>query len=293
MHDPRVGRFFAVDPLFRDFPYNSPYAFSENRVIDMIELEGLEVCDIKARQLDMSLIQGKITEEEYIEQKRISFSYGILGLAYITDIFLTKGKLSQALIGGGLLESINETERAYDEKSKGNENSYRLRIQRSGEASKIVVFGILAHGASFTIGKIVNSVKNIKTQNVKLLNSNEVNKSFTDNNLHAPYKPNVTIGEAELVNNINAVRLSGPNNVEGSWFTTLEEVKGLTAAQLKNKFSLKYEPTMITPVTINKSSTVRVGEAASVKAFKTDGGGFQMEVLNGKVTYGKSELIGQ
>ena len=42
MHDPRVGRFFAVDPLFRTYPHNSPYAFAENRVIDGIELEGLE-----------------------------------------------------------------------------------------------------------------------------------------------------------------------------------------------------------------------------------------------------------
>ncbi len=42
MHDPRIGRFFAVDPLFRAYPHNSPYAFSENRVLDGIELEGLE-----------------------------------------------------------------------------------------------------------------------------------------------------------------------------------------------------------------------------------------------------------
>src|SRR5690554_5156335 len=42
MHDPRVGRFFAVDPLAGEYPWNSPYAFSENRVIDGIELEGLE-----------------------------------------------------------------------------------------------------------------------------------------------------------------------------------------------------------------------------------------------------------
>ncbi|WP_452601296.1 RHS repeat-associated core domain-containing protein [Pontimicrobium sp. MEBiC06410] len=42
MHDPRVGRFFAVDPLFKSYPANSPYAFSENRVIDQIEREGLE-----------------------------------------------------------------------------------------------------------------------------------------------------------------------------------------------------------------------------------------------------------
>ncbi len=42
MHDPRVGRFFATDPLTAKYPYNSPYAFSENRVIDALELEGLE-----------------------------------------------------------------------------------------------------------------------------------------------------------------------------------------------------------------------------------------------------------
>ena len=42
MHDPRVGRFFATDPLEEEYPWNSPYAFSENRVIDGIELEGLE-----------------------------------------------------------------------------------------------------------------------------------------------------------------------------------------------------------------------------------------------------------
>ena len=40
--DPRVGRFFSVDPLLKKYPWNSPYAFSENRVIDGIELEGLE-----------------------------------------------------------------------------------------------------------------------------------------------------------------------------------------------------------------------------------------------------------
>ena len=42
MHDPRLGRFFAVDPLGADFAWNSPYAFSENVVINAVELEGLE-----------------------------------------------------------------------------------------------------------------------------------------------------------------------------------------------------------------------------------------------------------
>ena len=42
MHDPRLGRFFAIDPLTKEYPKNSPYAFSENRLNDAIELEGLE-----------------------------------------------------------------------------------------------------------------------------------------------------------------------------------------------------------------------------------------------------------
>ena len=42
MHDPRVGRFLSLDPLSKKYPWNSSYAFSENRVIDGVELEGLE-----------------------------------------------------------------------------------------------------------------------------------------------------------------------------------------------------------------------------------------------------------
>jgi len=42
MHDPRLGRFFAIDPLAPKYPHNSPYAFSENVVINAVELEGLE-----------------------------------------------------------------------------------------------------------------------------------------------------------------------------------------------------------------------------------------------------------
>ena len=42
VHDARLGKFLSVDPLFKDYPWNSTYAFAENRVIDGIDLEGLE-----------------------------------------------------------------------------------------------------------------------------------------------------------------------------------------------------------------------------------------------------------
>ncbi|PWW14273.1 M57 family metalloprotease [Chryseobacterium sp. AG844] len=39
---PDIGRFFNIDPLAEKYTHNSTYAFSENRVIDARELEGLE-----------------------------------------------------------------------------------------------------------------------------------------------------------------------------------------------------------------------------------------------------------
>ena len=44
---PEIGRFFNIDPLSDKYLYNSPYAFSENHVTSHVELEGLEMVDIK------------------------------------------------------------------------------------------------------------------------------------------------------------------------------------------------------------------------------------------------------
>ena len=42
MYDPRIGRFFATDPLESKYPYLTPYQFSSNQPIHAIEYEGLE-----------------------------------------------------------------------------------------------------------------------------------------------------------------------------------------------------------------------------------------------------------
>jgi RHS repeat-associated protein len=41
-HDPQIGRFWEIDPLSESYVHNSTYAFSENKVTNHIELEGLE-----------------------------------------------------------------------------------------------------------------------------------------------------------------------------------------------------------------------------------------------------------
>lgn len=42
LHDPALGRFTALDPLAEDYMHNSPFAFSENFLLNSVELEGLE-----------------------------------------------------------------------------------------------------------------------------------------------------------------------------------------------------------------------------------------------------------
>jgi RHS repeat-associated protein len=49
-HQPDIGRFFNVDPLAESYYYNSPFAFSENKVTSHVELEGLESESIKKLQ---------------------------------------------------------------------------------------------------------------------------------------------------------------------------------------------------------------------------------------------------
>ena len=60
MHDPRVGRFFAVDPLTSSYPHYTPYSFSGNKVIAFIELEGMEEFSIHHRSFAPWKIFGDI-----------------------------------------------------------------------------------------------------------------------------------------------------------------------------------------------------------------------------------------
>ncbi|TRX09633.1 RHS repeat-associated core domain-containing protein [Flavobacterium gawalongense] len=90
MHDPRVGRFFATDPLFREYPHNSPYAFSENRVIDGVELEGLEYYTVHIKQD----INGNRSLMKVVSHRDTKNGYGELGkgIAYQFHTVIRSGR---------------------------------------------------------------------------------------------------------------------------------------------------------------------------------------------------------
>ena len=49
MYDPRVGRWFAVDPLFKDYPHLSPYNYTANNPILFIDIDGKKFGDYAIR----------------------------------------------------------------------------------------------------------------------------------------------------------------------------------------------------------------------------------------------------
>jgi len=82
MHDPRVGRFFATDPLEKKYPWYSPYQFSGNRVIQYVELEGLEEAgslELNTRRREIARETGKISDEEYHNQTVAAGAGGAVG----------------------------------------------------------------------------------------------------------------------------------------------------------------------------------------------------------------------
>lgn len=71
MYDPRIGRFFSVDPLTAKFPSWSPYAYAFNNPILNIDLDGLEGLSNSHR---IYFVNGGIPLFKKITSKEIGFS---------------------------------------------------------------------------------------------------------------------------------------------------------------------------------------------------------------------------
>ena len=77
--------FFATDPLEKKYPWNSPYAFSENRVIDGVELEGLEVTLVHPKlnsfkfkamiRVSNMTTLGKDFQKRFLSQNKVDLLY--------------------------------------------------------------------------------------------------------------------------------------------------------------------------------------------------------------------------
>lgn len=89
IYDSRLGRFFSVDPLSNSFPWNSPYSFCENRVIDSKEMEGLEryhyTYDLKNGQYELF----NFSTEHMDQEGMLGYlAYNLFGIDYKEGYYL-------------------------------------------------------------------------------------------------------------------------------------------------------------------------------------------------------------
>ena len=105
IHDARIGRFLLIDPLTAKYPWNSPYAFSENEVIAFVELEGLEK-EISDAQVEtwQYLVDTKGVEaaerwdRDHQKGWRKGSKISLLTALVVVDILLTKGSFTVRLV---------------------------------------------------------------------------------------------------------------------------------------------------------------------------------------------------
>jgi RHS repeat-associated protein len=79
IYDPRAGRFLSVDPIGKNYPHSSFYAFAENSPIQCIDLEGLEKYKVTGRSfIPMATIpnppySANFTSESFEGDNRMSY----------------------------------------------------------------------------------------------------------------------------------------------------------------------------------------------------------------------------
>ena len=183
MYDSRSGRFFAVDPLAKDYPWNSSYAFSENRVIDGVELEGLEFLHYMEKLSHNDDDNVFETGMNIATNIGVGFVNGAIGLFNSVDVFSKKGP-------GGVLEywddGIDELSESIaqdmiNEKVNGdivNGKEYVLdRIQKPEVLEAVipvVVGGVKSVRSVKTTLKVTNNaaVRRWYSKQVKSINTN-------------------------------------------------------------------------------------------------------------------------
>ncbi len=72
MYDPRLKKFLSVDPLTKNYPWYTPYQFAGNKVINSIDLDGLEdVLSIETKYADgLRVVEVYYKDEAFYECQR-------------------------------------------------------------------------------------------------------------------------------------------------------------------------------------------------------------------------------
>lgn len=77
IYDPRIARSLSVDPLAKDYPWNSVYCFAEDDVIRAVDLDGLERLIVVANPMGKEKRLERTVHSSDIEEKIASADFAL------------------------------------------------------------------------------------------------------------------------------------------------------------------------------------------------------------------------
>ena len=215
-YDPRIGRFWSVDPLAPKFVWNSPYAFAANSPIAFMELEGAETYDPTANlwnSAGMNTVEARKIEEKTVDNMQQAGKVGtkvlVVGAVVAIDIFITKGWLSRTLLAYEMGNAIDNGEQAYKARKYGNLEE----AEKYSEASKHSYINAgIGLGSGIVARHIVSSLK-------KTLPAKELDK--------------IDLGEGRVFNHFtDADALAGITGLEKATIENLKVGEGMVVNRL-------------------------------------------------------------
>jgi len=116
IYDTRLGKFLSVDPLSKEYPWNSTYAFAENDVLRNVDLDGLEKLDVITTSFAPFDIFGKDFFGGYLgDGKNRKFGGAPFSLSGDVGKYRTMGSVSfdMSNISGNLSARTGSTTSTY------------------------------------------------------------------------------------------------------------------------------------------------------------------------------------
>lgn len=188
MYSPRVGKFLSLDPLTPKYPHNSPYTFAENRVIDGIELEGLEYLDSDESRITISWGTTRLNNENISGPTAAKFDskypslgsfvdYGYLDVEYPSNPSSFESQINNKALAGA------EPYTFYTTKNDGSRDKrFNLHLVGGGFKSQkgLVKINVVV-GAIEAVGWECYGIKNEKLK--KTINLVNCMKKYISNML--------------------------------------------------------------------------------------------------------------
>jgi RHS repeat-associated protein len=242
-HDPQIGRFIEIDPLSEKYVYNSTYAFSENKVVAHIELEGLESIEFMTNWIIKKIIQGNVAVKGATE----------------ASVRLGTGQTDQPNTPAPEpIQNIQKTINKVNDINAVAQPAVQIYDIVSTIAS-IIPAGEAGAATGVTLGTFKGVGQGagkvaLNTEGNAIVSAMSKNPGIVKSFKNSAYEL------VELQYDINAYRVFGGGSGEtGSFFGFAKPTSSANAEEMYYLINYGNDASFVTPVTIKKGTQVAIG----------------------------------